>query len=62
MKQITSAHFFYGRGEVETSTWDGEKEGNLPSWVKIQVNLMDQTPLVFLIPIHTAEGIDAAVQ
>lgn len=62
MRHITSAHFFYGQGEAEASTWDAGADGKLPSWVKIQVDLKGQTPLVFLIPIHVAEGMDAARQ
>jgi hypothetical protein len=62
MRHITSAHFYYGRGEAETSTWDAEEEGKLPSWVKIQINFRGQTPLVFLIPIQTAESMDATEQ
>jgi general secretion pathway protein J len=62
MRHIASAQFFYGRGKAETSNWDAEKEGKLPSWVKVQINFMDQTPLVFLIPIQTMEGMDATAQ
>ena len=58
MRHITSAQFFYGRGDAETSTWDAEKDGKLPSWVKIQVSLAGQAPLVFLVPIYSAGGID----
>jgi general secretion pathway protein J len=62
MRHITSAQFFYGRGDAETSTWDAEKDGKLPSWVKIQVNLAGQAPLVFLVPIYSAEGMDGATR
>jgi general secretion pathway protein J len=62
MQHITSAQFSYGRGDAETSDWDADKEGKLPSWVKIQVNSKGLKPLVFLIPIHTAESSDAATQ
>jgi general secretion pathway protein J len=62
LRRVTSVQFSYGRGEAESSTWDAEEERNLPSWVKIQVSLMGQQPLVFLIPVYTAENMDATMQ
>ncbi len=63
MRHINSAQFSYGRGDAETNAWDAEKEGKLPSWVKIRLNLMgSQTPLVLLIPIQITDTKDAITQ
>jgi general secretion pathway protein J len=62
LRHITAVQFSYGRGETETNTWDAEKEGKLPSWVKIRLSLGGQQPLVMLIPIYAAESKDATAQ
>jgi prepilin-type N-terminal cleavage/methylation domain-containing protein len=59
LRHLTAAQFSYGRGETENSTWEAEKEGKLPSWVKIRLSLTGRQSLVLLIPMYVAESKDA---
>lgn len=62
MRHVKTVQFSYGLGETETTTWDAEKDGRLPSWVKIKLSLGEQQPQVLLIPIYVAEGRDGAIR
>jgi prepilin-type N-terminal cleavage/methylation domain-containing protein len=55
LKGVEDLRFTYGMGGDEYETWDGNKVGSLPDWVKVYLTLNGQKPQVWLIPIHVAE-------
>lgn len=61
LRHMKTVEFSYGRGETETSTWDAEKEGRLPAWVKIRLGFGGQQTLVMLIPIYAGASESATV-
>ena len=50
--QLTSLRFAYGQGDQEVATWDAQKAGALPDWVRVYLTPKGKEPLVLFIPIH----------
>jgi prepilin-type N-terminal cleavage/methylation domain-containing protein len=55
LRDLAGLRFTYGYGAKEFDTWDAAREGHLPDWVRVQLAVAGQEPLVWLVPIHVAE-------
>ena len=49
---LTSLRFAYGQGDQEAATWDAEKTGALPDWVRVYLTQKGREQLVLFIPVQ----------
>jgi hypothetical protein len=51
---LASLRFAYGQGDQEVASWDAQKAGTLPDWVRVYLTQKGKEPLVLFIPIQVA--------